>query len=174
MGYGAVVVLVNLLRMTWNAKLDQKLFASMSKVNAGFLLAYVIIRVGDIAVQGKLKYLGANFYTALFLVEMALFLAPAFMFLSKKVQENRGRLFGAALLTLWAGAAYRVDTYLSVYRPGPGWEYWPSLGETTVTVGMAAIGMAVFIFISRKFPVVVVEDHAHASTTVGAPRAAAS
>jgi Ni/Fe-hydrogenase subunit HybB-like protein len=174
MGYGAVVVLVNLLRMTWNAKLDQKLFASLSKVNAGFLLAYVVIRVGDIAVQGKLKYLGANFYTALFLVEMALFLAPALMFLSKRVQENRGRLFGAALLALWAGAAYRVDTYLSVYRPGPGWEYWPSLGETTVTVGMAAIGMAVFIFISRKFPVVVVAENRDQSAHVGAPRAAAS
>jgi len=174
MGYGAVIVLVNLLRMSWNAKLDQKLFASMSKVNAGFLLAYVVLRVGDIAVQGKLKYLGANFYTALFLVELALFLAPALMFLSKRVQENRGRLFGAALLALWAGAAYRVDTYLSVYRPGPGWEYWPSLGETTVTVGMAAIGMALFIFVSRKFPVVVVEDQRAGTTHVGAPRAAAS
>ncbi len=175
MGYGAVVVLVNLLRMTWNAKLDQRLFASMSKVNAGFLLAYVVLRVGDIAVQGKLKYLGANFYTALFLFEIALFLAPGVLFLQKRVQENRGRLFGAALLALWAGAAYRVDTYLSVYRPGPGWEYWPSLGETTVTVGMAAIGMALFVFVSRKFPVVVVEEaHDRASTTVGAPRAAAS
>ncbi len=175
MGYGAVVVLVNLLRMTWNAKLDQRLFASMSKVNAGFLLAYVVLRVGDIAVQGKLKYLGANFYTALFLFEIALFLAPGVLFLQKRVQENRGRLFGAALLALWAGAAYRVDTYLSVYRPGPGWEYWPSLGETTVTVGMAAVGMALFVFVSRKFPVVVVEEaHDRASTTVGAPRAAAS
>ncbi len=173
MGYGAVVVLVNLLRMGWNAKLDQKLFASMSKVNAGFLLAFVVLRVGDIAIHGKLEYLGANFYTALFLVELALFLAPALMFLSKKVQQNRGRLFGAALLSLWAGAAYRVDTYLTVFRPGPGWSYWPSLGETAVTVGMAAIGIAVFIFVSRKFPVVVVDD-ARASTPVAAHRRAAA
>jgi Ni/Fe-hydrogenase subunit HybB-like protein len=174
MGYGAVVVLVNLLRMKWNAKLDQGLFASMSKVNAGFLLAYLVLRVGDIAIHGKLKYLGANFYTGVFLVELALFLAPALMFLSKKVQQNRGRLFGAALLSLWAGAAYRVDTYLTVYRPGPGWEYFPSLGETVITVGMAAIGMAAFIFVSRKFPVVVVDDARASTTTVGAHRAAAS
>jgi Ni/Fe-hydrogenase subunit HybB-like protein len=64
-----------------------------------------------------------------------------------------------------------VDTYLTVYRPGPGWEYWPSLGETVITVGMAAIGVAVFIFVSRKFPVVVVDD-ARATPTVGAHRVA--
>jgi Ni/Fe-hydrogenase subunit HybB-like protein len=172
MGYGAVVVLVNLLRMSWNAKLDQKLFASMSKVNAAFLAGYVVLRLGDIAVSGKLQYLRLDFYGLLFVVEMGLFIAPAVMFLSPKVQANRGRTFGAALLALFAGAAYRVDTYLSVYRPAPGWNYWPSLGETTVTVGMAAVGIAVFILVSRKFPVVVVQD-AHASTHVAAKRAAA-
>jgi Ni/Fe-hydrogenase subunit HybB-like protein len=173
MGYGSVVVLVNILRMGWNAKLDQRLFARMSKVNGGLLIAYVVLRLGDIVLHGKLRYLGADFFTFLFLVEMALFIAPAVMFLSPKVQANRGRLFGAALLALWAGAAYRVDTYLSVYRPGPGWDYFPSLGETVITVGMAAVGMAVFIFVSRKFPVVVVEDaHGHVSTPVAARTAA--
>jgi Ni/Fe-hydrogenase subunit HybB-like protein len=173
MGYGAVVVLVNVLRLAWNAKLDQKLFASMSKVNAGLLLAYLVLRVGDIVVSGKLRYLGADLYTALFAVELALFLAPALMFLSPKVQANRGRLFGAALLALWAGAAYRVDTYLSVYRPAPGWNYWPSFGETIITVGMAAIGVAAFIFISRKFPVVVIQD-SHVPSTVSSKVAAGS
>lgn len=159
MGYGAVVVLVNVLRLAWNAKLDQPLFARMSKVNAGLLLAYVVLRLGDLAVAGKLRHLGLDLFTLLFVVEMGLFLAPAIMFLSPRVQANRGRLFGAALLALWAGAAYRVDTYLTVYRPGPGWNYFPSIGETVITVGMAAIGVAVFIFVSRKFPVVVVAGH---------------
>jgi Ni/Fe-hydrogenase subunit HybB-like protein len=172
MGYGAVVVLVNVLRLAWNAKLDQPLFARMSKVNAGLLLAYVVLRVGDIVIAGKLKFLGADFFTALFLAEIALFLVPGLMFLSPKVQANRGRLFGAALLALWAGAAYRVDTYLSVYRPGAGWNYFPSIGETVITVGMAAVGVAVFIFVSRTFPVVVVAGHG--ASTVPSKVAASS
>ncbi len=161
--------------MSWNVKIDQRLFANMSKVNAAFLLGYVVLRVGDVVVSGKLRYLGLDFFTFLFLAELALFVAPAVMFLSPKVQANRGRLFGAALLAVFGGAAYRVDTYLSVYRPAPGWNYWPSLGETMVTVGMAAIGIAVFVFVSRLFPVVVVE-HAHAPSavsTAAAKRAAA-
>ncbi len=168
MGYGAVVVLVNILRLGWNAKQDRKLFASMSKVNAGFLILYLVLRLGDVVLSGKLRYLGNDFPTFLFLVELVLFAAPAVMFLLPRVQRNRGRLFGAALLALAAGAVYRVDTYMSMYRPAgwtadgksiaAGWDYFPSLGETTVTLGMAAIGTALFIFISRKFPVVVVEE----------------
>ena len=50
-------------------------------MNAGLLFFYVALRLGDIAWSGKLRYLGANFYTGLFLVELALFLAPAVLFL---------------------------------------------------------------------------------------------
>jgi Ni/Fe-hydrogenase subunit HybB-like protein len=174
MGYGSVVVLVNILRMTWKAKADQGLFASLSKVNAGFLLFYAALRVGDILLHGKARYFGLDFYTGLFLFEMALFLVPAVMFLLPSVQANRGKMFGAGLLAIAAGSFYRVDTYLSVYRPAPGWDYFPSLGETIVTVGMAAIGMAVFIFVSRKFPVVTVEDRHDASTLADGLKTAAS
>jgi Ni/Fe-hydrogenase subunit HybB-like protein len=96
------------------------------------------------------------------------------MFLSRKVQASRGLTFGAALLSLAAGAVYRVDAYMTMYRPAgwtngvanpAGWDYFPSLGETTVTVGMAAVGIAIFILVSRLFPVVVVDD-AHTSSNV--------
>jgi len=176
MGYGSVVVLVNVLRLEWNAKADQALFAKMSRVNAGLLFFYSALRLGDIAIHGKLRYLGANFPTVWFVLEMALFLVPAFLFLSPAVAANRGKLFGAALLAVAAGAFYRVDTYLTFYRPAgwtdgvanpAGWNYFPSLGETIVTVGMAAIGMAIFVFLSRKFPVVVVEDRAQPTVAGG-------
>jgi Ni/Fe-hydrogenase subunit HybB-like protein len=181
MGYGAVVVLVNLLKLGWNARHDQRLFVQISKVNAGLLVAYLVIRLGDIALQGKLRYLGANWPTFFFAIELALFAVPAVMFFLPKVQANRGRLFGAALLALAAGAVYRVDTYMTMYRPAgwradgtpvpAGWSYFPSLGETTVTVGMAAIGIAVFIVVSKLFPVVVVDD-VRTHTAAGAKSAA--
>ncbi len=156
MGFGAVVVLVTILGLSWNAKHDPRLFARMSRVNAWLIFFYVALRLGDLAWNGKLRLLGADLFTALFLAELTLFLVPAVMFLLPAVQRNVGRMFGAALLAVAAGAIYRVDTYLTVYRPAPGWSYVPSLGELTVTVGMAAIGIAVFIVICRVFPVVVV------------------
>ncbi len=160
MGYGAVVVLVTLLKLAWNAKADARIFASLSRINAGLILFYLALRVGDVAWSGKLHLVRLDFYGILFVAELLLFLAPALLFLSPAVQRNRGRTFGAALLAIAAGTAYRIDTYLSVYRPAPGWVYFPSLGEIAVTVGMAAIGVAVFIVVSKLFPVVVLDERA--------------
>jgi Ni/Fe-hydrogenase subunit HybB-like protein len=175
MGYGAVVVLTTVLKYAWKAKHDQELFADMSKVNGGLLFLFAAARVGELAVHGKLKYLAVpDFHLFFFVLEMALFLVPAFMFFSSKVQRDRGRLFGAALMTVAAGALWRVDTYLTAFNGGPGWNYWPSLGEVAVTVGMAALGMAVFVLVSRLFPVVVVEDVHQTSVGAGRVRAAAS
>lgn len=195
MGYGTVVVLTNLLNMTWKAKAEQHLFVQLSRVNAGLLFLYSVLRIGEIFVGKyrigvggaevaipKYQFLGLNFPTLWFVFEMALFLVPAFMMLSPKVAANRGRLFGAALLAIAAGAFYRVDTYLTFYRPvgwttqgtawEAGWQYMPSLGETIVTVGMAAVGIAIFLLVSRLFPVVVVDDRAHSN--IGSGKAAAA
>jgi Ni/Fe-hydrogenase subunit HybB-like protein len=168
MGYGAVVVLTTILRYAWNAKADTRLFADLSKVNGGLLFLFSILRLGDLAISGKLKYLLVPDHHLLFFVlEMALFLTPAFMFFSPKVQKNRGKLFAAALMSLWAGALWRVDAYLTAFNAGDGWEYMPSFGEIAVTVGMAAAGMAVFILVSRLFPVVTLRD-SHTQTNLGA------
>ena len=171
MGYGAVVVLVTILGLSWNAKHDPKLFARMSKANAWLIFFYVALRLGDIAWSGKLHHLRGDFFTAVFLGELALFLVPAVLFLLPSVQRNKGRMFGAALLAVVAGAAYRVDTYITVYRPAPGWSYAPSLGEVMVTVGMAAIGIAVFIVICRLLPVVVVASRARPGPVLGVAKA---
>jgi Ni/Fe-hydrogenase subunit HybB-like protein len=173
MGYGAIVALVTILRLGWNAKQDPRLFATMSRLNAWILLFYVVLRVGDLAWSGKLGLLAPDFFGFLFAFELLLFLTPAVLFLLPSVQRNRGRMFGAALLAVAAGAVYRIDTYLTAYRPAPGWDYFPSLGEMAVTVGMAAIGIAAFILICKLFPVVVVEEPARAHVARRPVKAAA-
>jgi Ni/Fe-hydrogenase subunit HybB-like protein len=160
MGYGAVVALVTLLNLRWHATQDERLLARMSKVNAALLVFYVAVRLGDVAWSGKLHLVTESRFGLLFLFELLLFLAPAVMFVRRSVQRNRGRMFGAALLAVAAGSVYRVDTYLTVYRPAPGWDYFPSLGEMAVTVGMGAVGIALFVVICRLFPVVSVEERA--------------
>jgi Ni/Fe-hydrogenase subunit HybB-like protein len=176
MGYGAVVVLTNVLKMKWNAERDQKVLAGLSKVNAYLLIAYSVLRVGDILVKGRARYLFAlgDWHLYFFLLEMALFLVPAFMFLKPEVQASPSRTFSAAMMSIWAGALWRVDAYLTAYNPGNGWEYFPSLGELTVTVGMAAVGVAVFLFVARTFPVVVLAEKPAAGGAAHAAAAPAS
>jgi Ni/Fe-hydrogenase subunit HybB-like protein len=156
MGFGAVVLLTAMMKSTWHAKQDQDLFADMSKVNGGLLLLFGALRLGDIALSGKLHLLLVpDYHLFFFVLEMALFLVPAVLFFSKKVQRSpRGLVAGAAMVVA-AGALWRIDTFITSYHPGEEFTYVPSFGEIAVTVGMAAIGVAVFIAVSKILPVVV-------------------
>jgi Ni/Fe-hydrogenase subunit HybB-like protein len=66
-----------------------------------------------------------------------------------------------------AGALWRIDTFLTCYDAGEAWTYRPSFGEIAVTVGMAAVGIAVFIVVSKLFPVVVLEEPRRGPSTTG-------
>jgi Ni/Fe-hydrogenase subunit HybB-like protein len=158
MGLGAVVVLTHVMKHAWNAKHDHEILVDMSKVNGGLLVLFALLRFADLATTGKLGLLLVpDFYLIMFVLEMALFLLPAFLFLTKRVESNRARVVGAAM-TVLAGALWRVDAFITCYNAGESWSYWPSWGEISVTVGMGAIGVAVFIVISRLLPVVEVQD----------------
>jgi Ni/Fe-hydrogenase subunit HybB-like protein len=62
-------------------------------------------------------------------------------------------LLGSGMLVVTAGAVYRFDTFLIAFQPGPGWFYIPSLVEVLITVGLVAAEAAAYIYIVRKFPV---------------------
>jgi Ni/Fe-hydrogenase subunit HybB-like protein len=158
MGLGAVVVLTAVMRHSWNAKHDHEILVDMCRVNGGLLVLLAAVRFADLFAAGKLPLLAKpDFYLIMFVLEMGLFLLPAFAFLTRRVESHRARV-ACALMTVVAGALWRVDAFLTCYNGGESWTYWPSWGEISVTVGMAAIGVAIFIAVSRLLPVVVVQD----------------
>ena len=158
MGLGAVVVLTAMMRQGWNARHDREILVDMSRVNGLMLLLYAGIRLADIAANGKLRLLAvSDLFLMFFVLEMALCLIPAFIFLTRRVESSRLRVLGA-LLSVVAGALWRVDTFLTSYNAGEAYHYWPSWGEIAVTVGMASLGVALFIAISKALPVVVVQE----------------
>jgi Ni/Fe-hydrogenase subunit HybB-like protein len=159
MGFGAVVVLTTYMRHAWNAKQDRELFSDMSRVNAGLLILFAALRLVDLALDGKLGLLLVpDWHLLFFALETALFLVPAAMFLSRSVQRSARRMYAGAVMAVTAGALWRIDTFITCYDAGERWRYVPSFGEIAVTVGMAALGMAAFILVSRRFPVVVVQE----------------
>jgi len=153
-----VVVLTAMMRQVWNAQQDREILVDMSRVNGLLLVFFAGVRLADIAVSGKLRLLAvSDFFLMFFVLEMALFLVPAFIFLTRRVESGRLRV-AAALMTVVAGALWRVDAFLTCYNAGESFHYWPSWGEIAVTVGMASLGVAVFIAVSRALPVVVVQE----------------
>jgi Ni/Fe-hydrogenase subunit HybB-like protein len=59
----------------------------------------------------------------------------------------------ASLLALAGAAMYRIDAFLVAFDPGPGWRYFPSLGELAVTLGLVATETMVYVAAVRTFPI---------------------
>jgi Ni/Fe-hydrogenase subunit HybB-like protein len=172
MGIGAVVMLSALMQHGWNARQGKRILVDMSRVNGALLLLLCALRLADLALHGKLHHLAvADRHLFFFALETACFLVPAALFFARRVQQHRRALVAASAATVVAGALWRVDTFLTCYDAGGGWRYFPSFGEIAVTVGMAALGGACFILVSRLFPVVVVaEPRRHAALRARATR----
>jgi Ni/Fe-hydrogenase subunit HybB-like protein len=152
MGAGAVIVVDTMTHLVWRRARDLSLDSALALVMAGFSLAFVALRLGDLLAAGELPWVHGP-KGLLFLVEMGLFLYPAIRVLAPSYRRNPGWLFWAAQLTLAAGALYRFDTYLAAFDPGPGFTYFPSVGEILFSTGLAALGVAIYVVAVRRLPI---------------------
>jgi Ni/Fe-hydrogenase subunit HybB-like protein len=174
MGFGAVVLVENLTAIAWGRRIDQPLLARLNVVPAWLSLGYVALRLGDLAVKGRLGLVATEgVYSCFFLLELALFLAPGLLLLSPRWRANRGKLFGSALLLIFGGTLYRFDTYLLAYQPTPGWRYFPYVREMAFSLCLAAIGVTVYVLFVKLFPILSGVQQKTAATTPSGPRKAA-
>ncbi len=152
MGAGAVIVVDTVTHLAWRRERDVSLDAALALVMAAFSFAFVALRVADVLAAGELAFVHGP-KGLLFLVEVALFLYPAVRVLAPSYRRNPGYVFWAAQLALAAGALYRFDTYLAAFDPGPGFSYFPSLGELLFSLGLAAIGLAIYVAAVKRLPI---------------------
>ncbi len=163
MGYAAVVFETALADSVFKLPRETKLLAPLSIAMVVVLFAYLAVRIGDLAYRGRLGLIARfDFYSFMFLLEMALFLVPAVLLLFRRLRYNPGVEFLCAMMMMSAGLLYRFDAFLVGFKPAPGWNYFPSVSEMFVTFGLVAFEVMAYLFIVKMFP-----------SLGGAPRAAA-
>jgi len=158
MGYAAVVFEAVLSSWLFKTRPERDMLAGIGSAIVPFAVAYVCLRVYDLAMRGQLGALFAlDVYSVLTLLEFALVVVATFILLSESRRRNLGHLFRAAMLFMLAGSLYRFDTYLVAFRPGAQWSYFPSVGELLVTLGLVAGEIMLYIVIVKVFPILTLE-----------------
>jgi Ni/Fe-hydrogenase subunit HybB-like protein len=157
MGFGSVVLIEMITTWIWPRRTDVKLLSKLSSVAMWCLVAWAALRLGDLLVSGRLAkgfaMERAGFFGFWFLLEIAVTFAAIAILARPKLRENPGWLFGASCLIVFHGALYRFDTYLTGYIPArAGAVYFPSIWEITNSIGWAAIGVAVYVVMVKRFP----------------------
>jgi Ni/Fe-hydrogenase subunit HybB-like protein len=158
-GYGVVLFESCVAAAAYRRSIEMHLLSPLSKIMLGVLAAYLVVRVGDLSVRGawgeafKLSGVALSFW-----VENLAFVAPFFLIGSAESRRNPANLLLAGIAIMIGGILLRLNGFLIGYDTGPGWNYFPSLTEIMVTVGMFAIEVLGYIIITKRFPVLPRED----------------
>jgi Ni/Fe-hydrogenase subunit HybB-like protein len=154
MGYGAVIVESTLSSHFFKRRPETKMLAGLAGVVMPILAAFAALRLAGLVWRGHLPLLLAfDMRSILALLEFVLVFVPAVMLFPVAARRSPGTQFRAALLLLAGGALYRFDTYLVAFQPGPQWSYFPSIGEISVTIGLVAFEILIYLILVKQFPI---------------------
>jgi len=154
MGYAMVVFESLYASVNLNRPLETALLSKVSAVIPWLLIGYIALRFGDLVLTGNIGYvLRSGIEPYLFAAEMLLFLYAIVKLLSKEERVRPTVLFRAALAVLVGGSLYRFNAFLIGFDPGPGWHYFPAVGEMMITIGIVAFEIMAYLFFVKKTPV---------------------
>jgi len=161
MGFSVVIFEASSSAVGFGRKPETSLLSAMSRAIIGLLLAFLVVRMVTLGVQGKIGLLFAGDFAALmFWLESALFIIPLVILLSDERRRRGSQLLIAAVCMLMAGSLYRFNAFLLTFNPGPGYSYFPSTPEIMITLGVVAFEIMAFIFLVKVFPVLHREQQA--------------
>ena len=154
MGYAIVPFEGILATMGFRRISETPLLGKLSRFMFVVLVSYLVIRIGDLTLRGAWGYAFEGTLDAfMFWVEMALFVVPVFILLNKSNHTNTRMIFISALSLLIAGTVYRMNVYLVGYHPGPDWNYFPSIAELMITIGMFSFEIVLYLIFVKRLPV---------------------
>lgn len=154
MGYSVVAFEATLVNRGFGLREKLPLLTSISRLMFGLIAAFLIIRIGVIVINGNLGLAFEPTREALlFWVETALFVAGLAMIATDRLRRTERYIFLSACALLLAGTFYRLDSYLIAYRGTRGWQYFPSVPELFITIGLISLHILVFILLCKLLPI---------------------
>jgi Ni/Fe-hydrogenase subunit HybB-like protein len=161
MGFSIVIFEASFSAIGFRRPSEASLLSKLSKVIIGLLLVFLLVRFAVLLIQGKLGLIfAADFASLMFVLETVLFIVPLIILLSPARRERGSQLLIAAVSLLMAGSLYRFDAFLLTFNPGPGFNYFPSVPEIMITLGIIAFEIMVYMVLVKILPVMHREEHA--------------
>jgi Ni/Fe-hydrogenase subunit HybB-like protein len=156
---GFPMVIFESMYASWsfNVKPEMEILGPLSKYTVFFTGIYLAVKIADMLIRESYVLLGeGSVQSYAFIIEMLFgVIVPFFMLLSPRVRANPKWLFTAAVLIVLGVALNRVNVFLIAYQPPyMTVQYFPSIFEIAVTVGLIATLMLAYRAIVTFFPVI--------------------
>ena len=140
------------------------LLSDLGRAAAFVLGAYVVLRVGDLAVRGVLNQIDGSWQSMLFLFELGLCaVVPAALLAIRRVRTSVAGLAVCSVMTVLGMVLTRINVCIVAFARPADAPYFPSWTELAVSLGIVAAAALVFIFFVEHLRVY---DHEAGGTTV--------
>lgn len=155
-GYPMVVFEATIATSSLDLHSEMEVLTPLTRITVFLLGLYMILKIGDMAVRGTWVYLlDGTAQTNAFLLELGLgVILPWVLLLFNKVRQSRAALFFACTLIVLGVLLNRINVFIVGYRPPVSEnQYFPSVGEILVTVGLISMLMLIYRFLITWLPV---------------------
>jgi len=154
-GLGMVILESHLSGRAFGRKLEMELLEPLGRVMVVVLGVYGLMRILSMRGAGVLGSLDPTGYEgSMFLTEMTLgVVLPVVLLSIPRVRHSERGLVAGAFLAVMGFVVNRLNVSVTGMETSAGVRYLPSWMELTVSVGLVAIGFAVFAIAARKLPV---------------------
>lgn len=141
-------------------RLRTDLMSGLGLAAAVVLGLYAAVRIGDLAVQGKITHaFDGSWQANLFWVEMSLSaIIPAIMLSFRNVRSSVAGLVVCSTITVIGMVMYRIDLSVVTFLRPDGQSYFPTWIELAVSVGIVSAAALAFIFFAENFKVYIGDD----------------
>ena len=156
-GFPMIIFESILAAKSFGYKAEVDALSMLGKTVAPLLGIYLAFKIGDMVIRGTYVYLlEANVQSVMFFIEVVFgVIVPLRMFLSPAVLKSQKLLFTASALVVFGVLLNRINNFIVAYDPPYKFStYFPSFGEISVTVGLAALLILIYRFITINFPVI--------------------
>ena len=160
-GFPMVIVESLLAARSFGLKPEMRVLSQLGRMVAPLLGVYLAFKLGDMFVRETFVYLKVlNTASVLFMLEILLgIVVPLRMFLSPAVRKSPPLLLTAAALVVGGVLLNRINTFVVAYTPPYSYgAYFPSIGEISVTVGLASLLVLLYRAAVMIFPVISLPD----------------
>jgi formate dehydrogenase iron-sulfur subunit len=157
----ALVILIDMwIAKGWRRKLDMKMLSSVGQITFWSLLVYLVFRLGDMALRGRLAGAFSGRLGLAFAAEILIGgVLPLILLSRKSLRDRRDVLFFAAVLTVLGIVYNRINVVLfaMTFRGRMPWEapqaYMPSIFEWGISIGLIAATIFLFGLGARLLPI---------------------
>jgi Ni/Fe-hydrogenase subunit HybB-like protein len=160
-GFPMVIVESLLAARSFGLKAEMPVLSKLGRMVPPLLGVYLAFKLGDMFVRETFVHLTVlNTASVLFMVEILFgVVVPLRMFISPAVRKSPPLLFTAAALVVGGVLLNRINNFVTAYTPPYSYgSYFPSIGEISVTVGLASLLVLLYRAAVIIFPVISLPD----------------